>query len=169
MNLEHLKSFILLQNQQNKVKVKLEHKTLFTAKMKCPQNITDVVRKAQLKATAKQRTYENIYKHRKCGLKYSNHNKYAWIWIIEMEPKSECKYKMAMSRWKLLKKTCIRVKNTLCLLLVNIINSRMTSCNQPRTDYQNFLLKDLFTQVINSPYWCQCNLSNVKWLVQELE
>lgn len=72
--------------------------------MKCPQNITDVVGKAQLKATAKQRTYENIYKHRKCGLKYSNHNKYAWIWIIEMEPKSECKYKMAIcldeSFWK---------------------------------------------------------------------
>ena len=73
--------------------------------MKCPQNrTTDMVRKAQLKATAKQRTYQNIYKQRKCGLKYSNQNKYVWIWIIEIEPKSECKYKMAKclddSFWK---------------------------------------------------------------------
>lgn len=44
------------------------------------------------------------------------------------------------------------LKNTLCLLLVNTINSRMTNCNQPRTDYQTFLLKDVLTQIINSPH-----------------
>ena len=90
-------------NQQNKVQVRLEHKTLMTAKIKRPRYITtDTV--LFFKLLAEQRTYQNIYKQRKCGLKYSNQNKYAWIWIIEIEPKSECNYKMAKclddSFWK---------------------------------------------------------------------
>ena len=47
-----------------------------TAKIKRPRYITtDTV--LFFKLLAEQRTYQNIYKQRKCGLKYSNQNKYA--------------------------------------------------------------------------------------------